>query len=120
MEEEIGELDFVKEFEFGELELDIVEVFPELEALEITPTLEEQNLKSSKYGYSDVIVKAIETEDLEITPQKEEQLKTGVYRNVKVLGDENLAPENIKSGVTIFNVEGTHPDAEYFDNLLSL
>ena len=106
-EKEIGELDFEKEFEFGELELDIIEVFPELEALEITPTLEEQNFKPTKYGYSDITVKPIETEDLEVTPQKEEQLNIGIYRNVKVLGDENLVSENIKAGIKIFGTEGS-------------
>lgn len=105
-EKEIGELDFVKDFEFGELELDIIEIFPELENVVITPKLEEQYLKSQEYGYENIKVKAIETEDLEIIPKKEEQLNTGVYRNVKVIGDENLIAENIKAGVKIFNIEG--------------
>ncbi len=48
-----------------------------------------------------------ETEKIEITPSKEEQIKTGLFDEVKVLGDENLVAENIKKDVDIFGVVGT-------------
>ena len=46
---------------------------------------------------------------IEIIPSIEEQIIPKGYHNGKgkVLGDENLVPENIKEGVSIFNVEGT-------------
>ena len=42
-----------------ELEIHTTKVYPELEDLEVTPGKEEQNFKSSKYGYDNVKVKAI-------------------------------------------------------------
>ena len=54
-------------------------LFHELEDLEVMPSTEEQNFKSSKYGYD----------------------------NVKVAGSENLLAENIKKDVDIFGVVGT-------------
>ena len=90
-----------------EIQLDIIKIFPELEDLEITPSGEEQNFKSSKYGYDNVKVKAVESEELNITPNTEEQVKEGMINKVKVAGDSNLIPSNIKEGVSIFGVEGT-------------
>lgn len=63
----------------GKLNNPIIELEPELEDLTVTPTGEEQHFKSEKYGYD----------------------------NVTVLGDENLIPENIKEGISIFGVVGT-------------
>lgn len=47
-------------------------------------------------------------EDLEVTPSQIEQnfRPEGAYRKVKVKGDENLIAENIKSGTSIFGVQG--------------
>lgn len=51
---------------------------PKLESLEVIPGVEDQNLTSELDGFSNVFVK----------------------------GDENLKPENIKKGTTIFGIEG--------------
>ena len=61
--------------------------FPELEDITIKPTNEEQKFKSSKYGYNNVTVGAIE--------------------------DENLIAENIKSGVEILGVKGNFTGGKY-------
>ena len=84
-------------------------VYPELEDLEVTPSGEEQNFKSNKYGYNNVKVKAVESEELTIVPSTEEQVKEGLYGKVTVVGDNNLVPENIKEGTGIFGVEGKMP-----------
>ena len=52
-------------------------------------------------------------EEITVTPSKEGQVitpsegKNGITQ-VEVSGDQNLVPENIKSGTTIFGVEGTY------------
>lgn len=50
-------------------------LYPQLEDLEITPTVEEQNFKSTKYGYNNVKVKPIEIllQNKEVTPTEETQ-----------------------------------------------
>lgn len=50
-----------------------------------------------------------ELKNLEVTPSSQEQTfkaGTGAFKEVKIKGDENLVSENIKSGETIFGVEG--------------
>ena len=44
----------------------IIHEYPELEDLEVTPSVEEQKFKSNKYGYNEVTVKAVNIEDLGI------------------------------------------------------
>lgn len=78
----------------------------ELEDLEITPQTGAQSFKSDKYGYNKVFVRGIKGENIEVDPGKDEQSFEGVYRRVVVHGDENLSPENIKQGATIFGVTG--------------
>jgi hypothetical protein len=85
---------------------EIQRIYPDLEDLEITPTTEEQNFKSELYGYNDVKVHAIESEELNIVPSNENQVKEGMFNKVTVTGDNNLSPDNIKKGATIFNIEG--------------
>ena len=46
-------------------------------------------------------------EEIIITPAAVEQIKTGLFNKVTVVGDSNLVPENIKEGTEIFGVEGS-------------
>lgn len=106
MEINIGEIIVDEEVNIGEIELDVIKQYPELESLEVTPTSQEQTFKSDKYGYSNVKVKAIESEELNIAPSSEEQIKEGMFDKVTVAGDKNLIPGNIKNGIGIFGVVG--------------
>lgn len=90
----------------GKLNNPIEQIYPELEDLEINPSMEQQNFKSKKYGYNNVTVKAVESEELSIMPSATEQVKEGIFNKVTVAGDNNLLPENIKNGVEIFGVQG--------------
>ena len=97
----------------GKLNTSIKPIYPELENLKITPTMEEQifNHKNS-YGYDEVIVEAIVGEDLEVSPTKELQEFSSLYENVKVNPvtseiDKNIIAENIRTGINILGVEGT-------------
>lgn len=82
-------------------------IFPALEDLEVIPSREEQNFKSTKYGYNNVKVNAIESNELEIQPGVENQEFNGMYHSVKVSGDDELTPQNIRDGAEIFGVKGT-------------
>lgn len=62
----------------GKTDASIVIVRPELEEIEIMPNVEQQEFVSDKDGFSKVIVN----------------------------GDEDLKPENIKKGISIFGVNG--------------
>lgn len=95
-----------KESLTGKLNSGIIHEYPELENLEITPSMEEQHFKSEKYGYNNVIVNAIESKELNVTPNVTEQVKEGLYNKVTVAGDSNLIPENIKEGTEIFGIIG--------------
>lgn len=68
----------------GELNASIIKEYPELENITITPTQEEQKLKSEKYGFGDVTVKAIDSDEIVIIPSKEEQVKEGLFNKVSV------------------------------------
>lgn len=85
----------------------IIKEYPELEDLVATPSAEEQIFKSTKYGYGEVKVNAVPTEEITITPSANEQVFEGMFNKVTVEGDEDLKPENIKRGTTLFGVEGT-------------
>ena len=152
----------------GNLNASIIREYPELENIEITPTVEDQTYTPTKYGFEEVkvkgvqayidedikpeyikdgvdilgvvgnvvelqgeektvvptkeqqeilpsegknaitkiIVQALETQEEKIMPSTEEQVVEGLISKVTVLGDSELKPENIKKGVTIFDVEG--------------
>lgn len=93
MEIEIGAILLENEIEIGSIEMDIQKVYPELEDIEITPSETEQNFKSSKYGYDNVKVKAINSEKLDITPTFENQNFSGLYDEVNV---ERIVADELK------------------------
>jgi hypothetical protein len=68
----------LEEISLGNIRVDIQKVYPELEDLEVTPTLEDQKFKSNKYGYKEVIVKGTEgiAEDLTNELIEQENLLT--------------------------------------------
>lgn len=78
----------------------------------VTPSSSEQVVKAdSNYaGLNEVTVNKPITEDKEITPTKETQIvvpsDNKFLSSVTVNGDDNLTPENIADGKTIFNVVG--------------
>lgn len=102
----IGKLNAKKTL-IGKINNKEIEIYPELEDLIITPSSSEQKFKSSKYGYNNVTVEAIESKELSIIPSSENQVIEGIFNKVTVQGDSNLIPENIKKGTTIFGINGT-------------
>lgn len=102
----VGEISTVQNL-VGELNNSIIELTPVLEDLTVTPDVVEQNFKSDIYGYDNVKVKAIESEEITITPTNKNQVKDGLYNKIIIIGDSDLAAENIKQGVEIFGVTGT-------------
>lgn len=92
-----------KEVAIDILQEEIKEIHPTYEQLDITPSVQKQEYKGS---FDKVTVQAIDGEEITITPSEEEQVKEGLYKKVTVAGDEDLKPENIKEGTSIFGVEG--------------
>lgn len=81
-------------------------VYPELENLEVIPSLAEQNFTSNKYGYESVKVKAIDAKELNIVPSRSSQTYNEMYNKVFVKGENNLTEDNIRKNVSIFGIEG--------------
>ena len=71
----VGKLS-AKENLTGKLNNAIVKEYPQLEDLEVTPSTEEQNFKSSKYGYNNVL----------LIPEIKEKIKV---TNLEKYGCEN-------------------------------
>ncbi len=95
-------------------------IYPELENLIVTPSGEEQNFKSDKYGYNNVKVKAVESGTLEVAPTTEKQNFKGLYGEVIVNEvtsdiDEDIKAENIKAGVNILGVDGSYEGVDTSD-----
>lgn len=93
--------------------LNIVNGLPEkvdiiLQKKTVTPTTEQQEVVADEgyTGLEKVTVEGIAENNLEITPSSEAQNFDGIYTNVAVSGDENLIPDNIKKGTSIFGIEG--------------
>lgn len=89
---EIGEIIVDDEINIGDIELDFIKIFPELENLEITPSIAEQNFKSNKYGYNNVTIKGV-TSDI----------------------DEDIQADNIRKGINILGVEGNYEGTDTSD-----
>ena len=94
----------------GLLNSNNLKIYPELEDIEITPSTEEQNFKSSKYGYDNVTVKAVETEELNIIPTTEKQVNEGLFNRVTVEAIENIADDLTEQGTLIISQETTIED----------
>lgn len=73
----------------SELQLDVKKVYPDLENLEVTPTTNQQIFNhQNSYGYDNVVVNAVDNTI-----------------------DENITPNNIRTGVRILGVDGNlEPD----------
>lgn len=68
----------------GKLNVSIVKEYPELEEITVTPTLDEQELNPSKYGYSKVKIEGIPATNVTITPTTKEQKQEGIFKTVTV------------------------------------
>lgn len=69
----VGNLEFYNEIEIGDLQLDVKNVYPELEKITVQSRKDEQLIKPTKYGFSEVTVEPIVLKDIEIT-------QNGVYK----------------------------------------
>jgi hypothetical protein len=108
---------FNKQTLTGKLNNPTTKTYPELENLTVTPSFTEQNFKSSKYGYNNVRVNAIEAKELNIDPTEDRQDFEGLYNKVVVNpitgSDLVVNPstevqtfQGLYSNVTVTEVEG--------------
>ena len=93
-------------------------VYPELEKISVKSKPNEQLIKPTKYGFSEITVEPldIKLQSKEIEPSTEIQeiiadeeydaLNKVVVKQVTYKIDENIKPENIKNGVSILDVQG--------------
>ena len=90
-------------------------VYIKLQEKNVEPTTEEQEIVPDEgyTGLEKVTVAAIEENNLEVIPSSENQNFEGIYTNVSVAGDEDLLPENIKKGTSIFGVKGNASVADF-------
>lgn len=73
-------------------------VYPELEDLEVTPTNEEQNFKSSKYGFNNVKVNAIDTKAIGFPLELDLKNVGGIVEMV-LSGENNFMLKDNKTAV---------------------
>ena len=59
----------------------------------------------NKYCKEDISIE-LNAKELSIIPSATEQTNEGIFNKVTVAGDENIKPENIKLGVSVFGVLG--------------
>lgn len=100
----------------GKLNASVIHEYPELENIEITPTVENQVYKSNMYGFDEVKVKGVQAYiDEDIKPEyiKDGVDVLGVVGNYKGVdsSDATATPEDILAGKTAYvnneKIEGT-------------
>lgn len=100
----------------GKTNASIIRIYPELENIEITPTLEDQKFKSEMYGFNEINVKGVSSYiDGDIKPEyiKEGVDILGVVGNYKGVdsSDATATPEDILARKTAYvnneKIEGT-------------
>ena len=114
----IGEIKVKDKITIGDIVIGAQKIYPELEDLEATPSLEEQVFTPDSYGFSKVKVKKIEGEELSVTPTTEKQINEGVYTKViteaieceeiKITpSEEEQVKEGLFNKVTVEGVENS-------------
>ena len=100
----------------GKTNASIIKIYPELEKIEVTPTLEDQVVKPEGYGFEEVKVKGVTAyidEDIKAEYIREGVDILGVVGNYKGIetSDATATPEDILQGKTAYinneKVEGT-------------
>ena len=76
----------------GKTNASIIKIYPELENIEITPTVEDKKYKSEMYGFDEILVKGVQS-----------------------YIDEDIKPEYIKEGVDILGVVGKYKGVDSSD-----
>ena len=96
MELNIGEIIVDEELEIGNIQLDVVKEFPELEDIEITPSTTDMVYKSENYyGYNEVTVKGIEGVAEDLTTELTEQDNLIKEQEVTIEDIANLLDEKV-------------------------
>ena len=91
---------------------DIITNLPQVEILDAELNTYEEEVTEQTTKIEDIVETLkdkgiIGAKELNVTPSKDNQVIEGIYNKVNVAGDEDLLPENIKSGVNIFGVDGS-------------
>lgn len=113
-----GNVELKKKINFENVKMGVKKVYPELEKATVKSRAQEQLIKPTKYGFSEITVEPldIKLQSKEIEPSTEIQeiiadeeydaLNKVVVKQVTYKIDENIKPENIKNGVSILDVQG--------------
>lgn len=129
MEINIGNLEFYNEIEIGNLQLDVKNVYPELEEVTVQSRSEEQVVKpKTKYGFSEITVKPMEVllKDIEIKENGIYEIPIGFDGYGKIIvnikgGSKGLTSEQIEAlnAMRIY-FESEDLIIEYDDSILDI